>query len=319
MPFIAYAGVKLKWDFESYEKDKWYPLKSIHNIHYRWRFTKDLKYELICGTFVKKEHAEIIAKYMFTTVLYNLLRKDVAIDDECCRFWGDEFYFRDIDGDYKEFIDNIFLYEGTKKVYGQTNVFVVPVENTLDDFQGFSFNSDEGKTSVRGDVLSFDNYDGSFFQYNKEGQQLYHTIIMADNTDHLGIKMTLYCGILEHLISDYEKEQDVLQEIDQLIQHVEESNLTKEQKNTLKEYLKVGKKVSSRQKCRDFVKKYGREKYGDYTGKQIINAAYDIRSAFSHGSNCDKMYGTPASYMKAVVLEVVNNYMHEKDQMPIIT
>lgn len=318
MPFIAYAGVKLKWDFESYEKNKWYPLKTIHNIQYRWRFTSDFKYEVICGTFAKKEHAEIIAKYTFTTVLYNLLRKDFAIDDDCCWLWGDEFYCEEIDGDHDRFIDNLFLYEDRNKVYRQTNVFVIPVEHTLDDFKGLTFNSSEGKTSVTGDELSFDNYDKSFFQYCKEGQQLYHTIILADNTDNLGIKMTLYCGILEHLVNDYEKDQAVIEEIDKLIQHVDESDLSNDQKRSLKEYLKIGKKVSSRQKCREFVKKYGREKYGNYSSKQIINAAYDIRSAFSHGSCCDNMYGTPAGYMKAVILEVINNYMHEKDVKPVL-
>ena len=318
MPYIAYAGVQLKWDFKSYEKDRWYPLKSIHNTQYQWRITSDSIYEVICGIFFQKEHAEIIAKYVFTKVLYNLLSNDIAIDNNCCRFWGDEFYFEEINGDYQEFLDTLFVYTGKNKVYGQGNIFVIQVENSLSDFTGLSINSNRGTIIVDGDILSFDNYNCSFFQYNKEGQQLYHTIIMADNTDNLGIKMTLYCGILEHLVSDYEKDQDVIEEIDQLIQHVEESKLSKDNKHTLKEYLKRGKKASSRQKCRDFVNKYGREKYGEYTGKQIINAAYDIRSAFSHGSNCDKMYGTPAKYMKAVILEVVNNYMHEKDIRPVL-
>lgn len=318
MPFIAYVGVKLKYDFGFYEKDKWYPLKTIHGIQYQWRFTSDFKYEVVCGTFAKKEHAEIVAKYTFTTVLYNLLRKDFAIDDDCCRLWGDEFYREEIDGDYGRFIDNLFLFEERNKVYRQTNVFVVPVEHSLDDFKGLSFSSNEGTTIVIDDELSFDNYDKSFFQYCKEGQQLYHTIIMADNTKNLGIKMTLYCGILEHLVKDYEKDQAIIEEIDELIKHVEESDLSRDQKQSLKGRLNDAKKVSSRQKCRDFVKKYGREKYGNYTGNQIINSAYDIRSAFSHGSNCDNMYDTPAEYMKAVVLEVINNYMHEKDVRPVM-
>lgn len=319
MPFIAYAGVKLKMDYTFYEKDKWYPLKTIHNVECRWRFTTGSRYEVICGVFATQECAETIAKYMFTTVLFNLLINNIPIDDECCRFWGDEFNLDGLEERYRKCINNTFYYSGTNQVYIQTNLFVIPVAKTIDDFSGLPLATREGSISNDGDVLSFNNYNISYFKFNKEGQQLYHTIIMADNTDNLGIRMTLYCGILEHLVNDYEKDQAVIQEIDKLMQHVEDSDLSKEEKHSLKEYLKNGKKASSRQKCRDFVKKYGREKYGKYTSNQIINAAYDIRSTFSHGSSCDNMYGTPAYYMKSVVLEVINNYMHEKDVKPVLS
>ncbi len=126
--------------------------------------------------------------------------------------------------------------------------------------------------------------------------------------------MTIYCGLLEHLSQGKNKEDDVVSVLEELIEHVERTTvLSREKKESLINYLKIGKRESSRQKCLKLCDVYANKRYGGVTCKQIIDEAYRIRSAFSHGEKTEKQYSKYAALMKVVVLDVIKNYMREKE------
>lgn len=77
-------------------------------------------------------------------------------------------------------------------------------------------------------------------------------------------------------------------------------------------FLNSGRKVSSRQRCRELCAKYAKPEYGGHKCKKIINDAYGLRSAFSHGERADYFDSPCDWYMKFVVLDVVEGIMRER-------
>lgn len=124
--------------------------------------------------------------------------------------------------------------------------------------------------------LNFDNYDKSYFIYSKFTQPLLNTIIQADSVFEIGLQMTLYCGLLEHMAEDKPKHPSVISEIDSLIEHARLSSLSQEEKSSLVSYLGFGKNISSRQKCRLLCQQYAKDQYGPYTTKEILDDAYSM-------------------------------------------
>ena len=127
------------------------------------------------------------------------------------------------------------------------------------------------------------------------------------------MKMTIYCGILEHLSENKQKEQDVINTIEDLINNVKQTDLSQKNKDSLIGFLRSGENISARGKCLLLCKKYSKPTYGGYTCNKIIDEAYGIRSAFSHGYNCDNMNPDCSAYIKYIVLDVIKNYMKEKE------
>ncbi len=140
---------------------------------------------------------------------------------------------------------------------------------------------------------------------------------LADLAFDFGLKMTLLCGLLEK-IADVNgkqyKELEVVEEINQLIQHVKESKLKDEQRNSLINGLDGLKEKSAREKCRLLCKKYAKPQYGKCDTRTIVNSAYSIRSAYSHGNEKTDWFSSPALYMKYVVLDVLKGYMQSVER-----
>lgn len=127
--------------------------------------------------------------------------------------------------------------------------------------------------------------------------------------------MTIYCGLLEHLAKDARKENEVQDEIDALVEHVNESVLSFENKSQLLQYLETGRNQSARQKCRKLIERYANKHYGDYPAKKVFDTAYSLRSKFSHGEIVQ--YDVMASYIKNIVLDVIAGFMCEKEKLDI--
>jgi len=148
--------------------------------------------------------------------------------------------------------------------------------------------------------------------YDSESQRLLKTVLQADSVYDIGLQMTLYCGLLENLAPENGKEIEVISVIDQLVEYIKNTKLSESQKNSLENYLCIGKKESSRKRCLMLSELYAKPKYGQYNTKDILNDAYGIRSAYSHGADCSNKYSGPAPYMKLVVLDIISGYMKAK-------
>lgn len=311
MPYVAHAGVILSDDYSVYEKDKWYLLSPKNGLHFYRRIDKNNLYEIACELFTDKEVALRAAKNIYTTMLYNLLWKGIHIADGGCDCYEKRLYNPDIDSDITEFAESSFFWTPVH-IGGGIGVDVYEVPNSFDEFDAIYKNrSLRLSFSTRCDSLDleFDNYDTSPFLYDKESQGLLNTVLQADSVFDIGLQMTLYCGLLEHLAPENDKKPEVIAVIDQLIEQVKDSILRDDQKASLTNYLNIGKKESARKRCLMLCNLYAKGRYGKYKTKDIFEDAYSIRSAYSHGANCSNRYSGPAPYIKLVVLDVIKGYM----------
>lgn len=319
MRYVAHVGVKLQQDAPAYEKGKWKTIKSLEKIEYKWRLNANLLYEVIAGVFCNKDDALKCAKQVYVTLLYSMLKGQIPVAEAGCEiFYEPRFYNADRDGSFDAYekTENFFFWD-SHLIGGQLGPGVYEVEESIEDFDKYKF-LDVGISISRPDmVLSFDNVDDYTFTYCRQAQQLLSTVMTADKIGDYGMKMTLYCGLLEHLSKDSDKSDTVKAEIDALISHVESSDLSKPEKEQTINFLRIGKSISARQKCLSLLKRYARETYGDYSSKKVFDEAYSLRSRFSHGSEIEDIQIGTSRYMKYVVLDVIKSYILEKEQFNV--
>lgn len=314
MPYVAHVGIKLKDDHSHFEKNKWYYIKKVEKIEYRWRLENALIYEVVAGVFDDKYDALKCAKSIYVTLLYFLMKKRIKIANAGCDFH--EMYSENSEKNksIEAYNNEQFFFWNKKNQGGWIGPGVYEVEKELDEFDEYKQLYGTISAFYPDTDLAFNNVDEYMFTYSPKSQELLSTIVAADSINDTGMKMTMYCGLLEHLAEDGKKTAEVISEIDALIAHVEDSDLEINQKNQLRNYLNQGKDISSRQKCIKLIEKYACTQYGIYTAKKVFNEAYSLRSTFSHGSSIDEFSVKAARYMKYLVLDVVQKYMIEKER-----
>ena len=318
MPYVAHVGVILADEYSAYEKNKWCLLSQHEGLRFHRRIGENNSYEIACELFEDRSQALLAAKYMYTMMLYNLLYNGIGIAIGGCSHYEKRLYVPQIDGDDTDFAENSFFWT-PKLIGGGIGVDVYEVPESFQEFDEIYkviykmcggersfYSSDDARK------LEFNNYSSSPFLYDKESQKLLDTMIQADSVFDIGLQMTLYCGVLEHLAPECNKEDTVTSLIDQLVEHVNCSQLPDDQKTSLRNYLKFGKKESSRKRCLMLCRKYAKEQYGSYKTEDIFEDAYSIRSAYSHGADCSNRYSGPAPYIKLVVLDVIIGHMRAK-------
>lgn len=315
MPYIAHVGVALSNDFTAYEKNKWFFIKNKNQLKFYWRLSEDHVYEVACLLFDDKHKALTAAKYIYCAALYNLLHKGISIKESGCEFYAKQLSCAELDGDRKDYPESSFFWD-PHHIGGGLGPDVYEIPGTLEDFDRI-YNARNiwisWAVQTTNSVLDFDNYDTAPFCYSQTAQPLLNTVVQADSAMDIGLQMTLYCGLLEHLSENGSKDADVISEIDALIEHVNDSPLSNDERKRLVKYLKDGKEISARQKCLRLCEKYAKEKYGQHTAKNIFDAAYSIRSKYSHGEDCSNRYSSPAQYIKLVVLDILKGYMNDKE------
>lgn len=315
MPYIAHAGIQLSIDTNSYEKGKWYYIKTVDDIEYRWRLSKDLTYDVVAGIFDDKYKALRCAKQMYVTLFYTFVLGGLSIQDAGCSYYEARFFDKERDISAENYQDNeLFFFWDKMYQGGKLGPGVFEVERTLDEYDEYGLFSIKFGIPCYETDLDFSNVDDYIFTYCREAQDYFNTFLLAENTFEIGMQMTIYCGFLEHLSKTSLKEPAVLATIDELIEYVDESELLNNQKDALKNYLSLGKNTSARKKCLDLCGKYAKTYYGGFSCKQIIDEAYSIRSAFSHGANCNALDVKCSRYIRLVILDVIKNYMREREE-----
>lgn len=307
MKYIAHAAVRLQNGILDEQKNKWFQIKNIGNVEYRWRVCGDRFCEVIAGVYDDKFDALRCAKKMHVTLLYATLGRHTSLEDAV-----PSFYSLDLDSDISGVIkdgESVFHSIRARQRFPGPGVF--EVDNSLDEFDDYRPLSVTITTSSTV-YLDLSNIDVGTFSYNSDVHDLFQSIEVAENANNFGIRITIYCGLLEHLAKDARKEDEVQSEIDVLVNHVKESCLSKENKSQLLQYLETGRNQSARQKCKTLIAQYANENYGGYPAKKILDTAYSLRSKFSHGENVQ--YDVMASYMRFIVLDVIQGYMCEKEK-----
>ncbi|MBQ8881960.1 MAG: hypothetical protein IJY70_01015 [Clostridia bacterium] len=314
MLYVAHVGIQLKNITTTAEKDRWHIIKTVNNIEYRWKINKDLLYEVLAGVFTDRVEALKCAKQIYVTLLFSLLRGRIRVAESACESYAPRFYHL---SEWAEcstcFYPNDECFEGTKQLTnGQLGLGVFEVDNSIDEFDKYFFLQIEMSSSYDSN-LNFDNVDEYMFLYNKEAQELFSNILLAENTQDYGMRILIYCSILESITDNSLKSPKIISILDDFIHELDNLEISNDEKSQLKNLLNNGKNMSSRQKCKELVKKYGKSHYGDYPAKKIIDDAYSVRSTYSHGKRYHNVKET-TKYMRYVVLDVILNYMQKKEQ-----
>jgi hypothetical protein len=315
MPYIAHAGIQLKDDYPKYNKNEWHFIKRVGEIEYKWRLCDDLTYDLIAGLFDDRKAALDCAKQLYVALFYDLFSHGFSVNDAGCSHYEPFLYSEQFDGDYGTWLANEeFFYRSKKKRGGsKTGPGVFEADNNIEEYAEYPFFHVSFGVLWEDGSLDFESKNERVFTYTKEAQSLLNTVATADSVSDFGLQMTLYCGLLEHLSDAAQKEPEVLQVLDQLIVSVNQFALSLEQKKALQNYLSQGKEQSSRQKIKLLCKKYAKPVYSQYKTDSIINKAYGARSVYSHGNK--EHYNNEAAYIKLVALDVIKNYLLEKERV----
>lgn len=300
--YVAHAAVRLQDGVLDEQKNKWFPIKTIAGIEYRWRVCGDRFCEVVAGPYEDKFDALRCAKKMQVTLVYATIGRHISLESAV------PFrYASDLDSDKTGIIehgDSIFHTIRFIQRFAGPDVF--EVHNSTDEIDQYRPISMSISTSSSV-YLDLSDIDTGSFSYSREVHDLFQSIELAENAHNFGVRMTIYCGLLEHLATDARKDEEVQSEISELVEHVKESSISVENKIQLVQYLETGRNQSARQKCKKLVEEYAHENYGDYSSQKILDKAYSLRSKFSHGEIVQ--FDMMASYMKFIVLDVIKGYM----------
>ena len=315
MKYIAHVAIRLSNEIPDCQKEEWSCIGRNNDIEYRWRFCHDLTYEVICGLYSNKYAALYKAKQMYVSLLYWMLRDGISIEEAGCEEYYPRFFNEKLDGTLEEYLDKeLFFFWSKDNPGGRLGPGVYEVSESMDEFSEYNLNEINWSVTLGNVDLGLHTIDEYIFMYSKEAQEYLKTVILAEKATNLGMKMTIYCGLLEHLSEDGYKEPAVIEQIDRLIQIVHDSSLPMKDKNTLQTYLGNGKRLSARQKCISLCEKYCRRSYRGYSAKQVFEDAYSLRSKFSHGGTGSSVKLRPALFMKHVVLDIIREIMLEKER-----
>ena len=311
MKYVADIKVKLKDNHTKYDYDVWHNIKTIDEIEYKWRIRKDRTYEVVAGLFEDKHEALVKAKSIYITMIYSFLRAGFKLEEPGCESYMMDWYNEEYDGNKEEYYreEKGFFQEPkyTRAIFGPSVLVVEDSFNQIDDYKFLEFKLTVSYNSE----FSFDNVDDYYFLYNRKSQELLNMVVIADSQMNVGMRMTMYCCILEHLSKNEDKSENVKREIDNLIKHINKDDLNDNEYNQLVNYLNLGKEMSVSQKCKNLIKKYAKTKYGDHDAIKIFSEAYEIRSSFAHGLLNYTKDIKCAFYIKYIVLDVIKNYMRE--------
>ena len=86
------------------------------------------------------------------------------------------------------------------------------IESGLDDFNRYKPSFAVTVQCTVRKPIDFGEIDEHIFIYNREAQRLLNTIIVATSIHDIGMEMTLFCGLLEHLSESGKKDPDVIRE-----------------------------------------------------------------------------------------------------------
>ena len=307
MKYIAHAAVRLQNGILDEQKNRWVHIKTVADIEYRWRVCGDRFCEVVAGPFEDQFVALGCAKRMQVTLLYATLGQQISLEDAV-----PSYYSSDLDSDKTGIIEHeesVFHSIRARQRFAGPSVF--EVDSLLDEFDSYHPLSVSITTSSTVNI-DLSDIDTGYFSYNRDVHDLFESIELAENAHSFGVRMTIYCGLLEHLAKDERKDEEVQSVLSDLVACVEESTLSKENKAQLLQYLERGRNQSVGQKCKKLIKQYAHDNYGNYSAKKILDKAYSLRSKFSHGEIVE--YDFMASYMKLIVLDVIKGYMCEKEK-----
>lgn len=311
MKFIAYASLVIQDSYDEYECDKWVGIKKEGEIEFRWRISSNNEIEVISGVYDNPLEAIACAKRMYVN-LFNFLFKHqifVVADGYDTFYYPNIFPEDELEKKY-DLGDEVHFIWPVNHRCSPLGVNVFEVNDSLDEIDdhytkapiSFKMVVTEEKPFI------FDDIDAECIDYSREASMFLHKIFLAERAKNFGDKMSIYCSMLEGLTPREEKDEVVRSEIDKLITSIDDLNVSKSEKDKIRTALENLKYISAKGRCLRTTSLYANEFYNGVNVKRIIDEAYKIRSAYSHGDEIDKSKNKNAHLITLVALDVINNY-----------
>ena len=307
--------------------ESWHMIEFDNEYKHEWRFNKSGDFDVVVGLFEDAKQALKYAKKLYISVLYMILHTGLSIKVSGCEEYGDPFHKDDegpfirnvIDSFRSNYIgDEPFFIWGLQDHGVDYGIGIYEVVNTIEECKkrAFDFGHTIGtfKTPQAQflDFFKIEELKNNLFSFSEKSQEILFTLLNASTFQNLGMEMTIYCGILEHLAPTEKKSEEEQKLIDELVAIIKSSDLDSEKKSQMASFLETGRTQSSRQRCKNLANKYCKENYGGYKTSKIIGAAYSIRSKYSHGET-NIYYIKEAEFMKCVVMDVIRGMFSEDE------
>lgn len=205
MLFVARAAIKLRDDFLNQRHDEWNDIKSVGTIEYKWRLCEDLAYEVTAGFFEKYDEALACAKQFYVSLLYYALRNGICIKNAGCQRYNPNLFVEGLDGDRDAFLENEEFFLWKNQNGGNYGPSVIEVEKDYEELSTHQIIPLDVSVEWQSMDLAIEDIDKYVFSYTREAQRLLSIVVLADQTSSIGMKMTMYCALLEHLSPNRKK------------------------------------------------------------------------------------------------------------------
>ena len=171
-----------------------------------------------------------------------------------------------------------------------------------------------------------EDFSSNGLEYNSMCANVFSLINLAQNLGDYENSIPVLCTAIEYManikISCKEKSREEIIVYDKLIDFVDAmTNIKEDIKKDVIQYLKMGKNIGSRKKCKELIAKYAHRNYKfkhetvEYKPNKIFDYCYNYRSKSEHGSihEIEDVKYEILQLLKYVVLDVLENILREEN------
>jgi len=315
------ARIKISWGENNrndyYEYDKWYDLFEYNDKICRWRMKSNGIFEFAIGIYENRVEALEDGKMLYFNILYELHRNYYGFK------LGDDRYITNVfckDRGYtlSEFKKNEEWFFSTKEYRANfLGLGIFEIDNDFEDYD--KYYSLSGAISIQcinnepfNFLKSITNLNHNY-KYSKKSQEIFNLVRLSEQADEK-TKILLLCEALERMGEYKDREKEEIEVLEKCINFIEESSLTTNQKEPLKNMLRQSKKISSKNKCKILIEKYSLCEYKQFNKMEIFNEVYKLRGKIIHGEELeDDTDYSCGYYLKIIVLDVLKEWTKENE------
>ena len=315
--YIARIKIKLEENNEDryYEKGKWFELFEYKDKKCKWRIKDNGVIDFILGKYEDRYEALEDGKILYFNILYEIHRNDWRFK------LGEKNYITKMYHDdrgytFDQFIENEEWFFNSKKDSADfLGLGVYEIDEEMEEYDEYGKFLIGKLTAVTEKPFSFleriKKMDSNY-KYSKRTQEIFNLVRLAEKADEK-TKILLLCQALERMGENKNRTDAEIEVLEKCIKCIDESNLTIDQKEPLKNMLRQSKKISNKNKCKNLIEKYSKYEYKQFNKMKILNDAYKLRGKITHGEELDDDTDFSCGYyLKVLVLDILKEWSRDK-------
>lgn len=313
MPYVASAGVTIDKTYPLPTDGKWVDIKNVEGIEYRWRVKDDTLLQAVAGIFTDGKEALSCAKKMYVNLIYAVMALDTnfgkRISPDITSPYIEELHGQWTEEEYYD--DELYFYYDEHNKGGLEGPAVLEVRQSIDE-------ADEYPNIVMEVTVQWDSpvelggIDGMTFPCTEETLPILSVLVDASMATDQHLMVTQFTCVLEHLVDEKEKSPELCAAIDELVESLAKVELDGQEKEQITNCLLNFKREGGRNKVRRIAAEHARESYGGHKTRDIVNKAYDVRSAYAHGGHETAEKLETARFVRFVAMDVARSILMER-------